>query len=127
MPASAIVALPLALLLWMSGAIGFPLALAAMLALALVVLLTGLLALRAVDAAEMPAPAAWVLGVFVTMLAVYALLEAFNLPAFTAFAIWAARTARWPTCTGAFGVLRLRMQSSQFFMCVSVPSPLERT
>ena len=91
--ASAIVALPLALLLWMSGAIGFPLALAAMLALALVVLLTGLLALRAVDAAEMPAPAAWVLGVFVTMLAVYALLEAFNLPAFTAFAIWAAVVA----------------------------------
>src|SRR3989442_1200571 len=91
--AGAIVALPLALLLWMSGAIRFPLALAAMLALALVVLSTGLLALRALDAADMPAPAAWVLGVFVTMLSVYALVVVFNLLAFTAFAIWAAVVA----------------------------------
>ncbi|HEX9431873.1 MAG TPA: hypothetical protein VF936_03690 [Burkholderiales bacterium] len=91
--ASAVVALPLAGLLWISGAIGFPLALAAMIVLALVVLSTGLLALRAVDGADMPAPAAWVLGVFVTMLSVYALVEAFHLLAFTAFAIWAAVVA----------------------------------
>jgi hypothetical protein len=88
--ASAVIALPLAFLLWLSGAVRFPLALAAMLVLALVVLSTGLLALRAAGAADMPAPAAWVLGVFVTMLSTYALAEAFNLLAFTAFAIWAA-------------------------------------
>ena len=91
--ASAVVALPLATLLWLSGATHFALALAAMLVLALVVWSTGLLALRAVDAADLPAPAAWVLGVFVTMLSLYALVEMFNLLAFTAFAIWAAVVA----------------------------------
>ena len=41
--------------------------------------------------------------------------------------MWAARAASTPTRTGALGVLRLRMQSSQFARCVLVPSACERT
>ena len=43
------------------------------------------------------------------------------------FAICAVRAAWCATRMFAFGVFRLRMQSSQFCRCVSVPSPLERT
>ena len=44
-----------------------------------------------------------------------------------ALAMWDARAAWWPIRMFEFGDLRLRMQSSQFCKCVSVPSPLDRT
>ena len=43
------------------------------------------------------------------------------------FAMWAARAASTPTRIGAVGVLRVRMQSSQFERCALVPSATERT
>ena len=43
------------------------------------------------------------------------------------FAMWAARAASTPTRIGAVGVLRVRMQSSQFARCALVPSASERT
>ena len=43
------------------------------------------------------------------------------------FVRWDVRAAWCPTRTCAFGVFRLRMQSSQFCRWVSVPSPLDRT
>ncbi|MBV9191784.1 MAG: hypothetical protein JOZ85_14955, partial [Betaproteobacteria bacterium] len=39
---------------------------------------------------DMPAPAAWVLGVFVSSIAVYALVASLEILAATAFAVWAA-------------------------------------
>src|SRR5439155_24251834 len=44
-----------------------------------------------------------------------------------ALAMWAARTARWPTRMGAFGALRLRMHSSQLRRWLTEPSPSDRT
>src|SRR5439155_3927050 len=44
--------------------------------------------LRAADAADMPAAAAWVLGSFMTAMAVYALVGWFQLTAALAFAAW---------------------------------------
>src|SRR6266496_3112176 len=46
--------------------------------------------------------------------------------AIAALAMWAARTASWPTRMLAFGVLRLRMQSSQLRRWATLPSPCER-
>src|SRR5207247_7194843 len=51
---------------------------------------SGFLALRALGLADMPAPAAWVAGVFSSALAVYALVAWFKLLALTAFALWAS-------------------------------------
>ncbi|MGH8691146.1 MAG: hypothetical protein ACREUS_08970 [Burkholderiales bacterium] len=74
----------------MSGAVTIPAAAGAMTLFVLVVMSAGFLLLRAADAADMPAAAAWVLGIFATAIAVYALVMAFHLLAATAFAIWGA-------------------------------------
>ena len=87
--ATPIIALPLAGLLWMSGAVNLLPAVAAMVLFVLVVLFASLLLLGAADATDMPAPAAWVAGVFATMMAMYVLVMLFHLLAVVAFAIWA--------------------------------------
>jgi hypothetical protein len=87
------VAIPLAWLFWLSGALPFPVALAALSLFVFVVMSAGFLGLRVAGAADMPAPAAWVLGIFTTALAVYGLVAAFHLLAATAFAIWAVAVA----------------------------------
>jgi len=87
------VAPALAALFWMSGAVTMPAAGASMALFVLVVMSAGFLLLRAVDAADMPAPAAWVLGIFATAFAIYALVAVFQMLAATAFAIWAALVA----------------------------------
>src|ERR1041385_3272278 len=87
--ATPIIALPLAGLLWMSGAVNLLPAVAAMVLFVLVVLFASLLLLGAADATDMPAPAAWVAGVFATMMAMYVLVMLFHLLAVVALAIWA--------------------------------------
>ena len=69
--ATLLIAPALAVLLWLSGAVAAAAAATAMLAVVLVVMLTGSLLLRAAGAAEMPAPAAWVLGCFATSIGVW--------------------------------------------------------
>lgn len=91
--ASLVAAPPLAGLFWMSGAVTFPAALGSMALVVFVVMSAGFLLLRAVDAADMPAPAAWVLGVFATAIAILALVTLFEVLAATAFAIWTALVA----------------------------------
>jgi hypothetical protein len=88
-----VVAAPLAALLWLSGQAQPHVALAAMAVLVLVVMAAGRLMLRAADAQDLPAPAAWVLGVFGTAIVVYTLVAWFHLLAATAFAIWAGAVA----------------------------------
>ncbi|HYL89196.1 MAG TPA: hypothetical protein VEU32_10580 [Burkholderiales bacterium] len=89
LPAASLVALaPLAGLLWMCGAVTIQAAVAAMALVVVVVMACGFLLLRAAGTADMPAPAAWVLGIFATSVALYALVLAFDLLAATAFAIW---------------------------------------
>lgn len=85
-----VLAAPLAVLLWLSGAVSIHAAVGAMTLFVLVVMSAGFLLLRAADAADMPAPAAWVLGIAATAIAVHALAVAFELRAASAFAIWAA-------------------------------------
>jgi hypothetical protein len=82
------VAPPLAVLLWLSGAVALHAAVAAMLPLVFVAMLAGVLLLRAAGAADMPAAAAWVLGSFASALAVYVLCLCFALTAATAFSLW---------------------------------------
>jgi hypothetical protein len=86
--ATFVVAPPLALLFWLSGAVSFPVALAAMTLVAYVVFSAGFLLLRLAGAADMPAPAAWVLGIFATAIGMYALVAAFELLAANAFIVW---------------------------------------
>lgn len=87
--ATLVLAPPLAVLLWLSGAVPLAVAFAAMALFVFVVMSAGFLLLRAAHAADMPAPAAWVLGIFATAIVVYALVASFQLLAATAFAIWA--------------------------------------
>jgi hypothetical protein len=82
------VAPPLAGLFWLGGSVSFPAAFAAMALFAYVVMSAGFLLLRAAGAGDMPAPAAWVLGIFATAIAIYGLVACFELLAATAFAIW---------------------------------------
>lgn len=91
--ASLVTVPPLAALLWMSGTVSVPAALGAMTLFVLVVMSAGFLVLRALDAVDMPAPAAWVLGTLTSAIAVYTLVMAFELLAASAFAIWAALVA----------------------------------
>lgn len=79
----------LALLFWLSGAVSFAAALAAMALVVYVVFSAGFLCLRLARCEDMPAPAAWVLGIFATAMALNALLFAFELLAASAFVIWA--------------------------------------
>jgi hypothetical protein len=69
--ATLVLAPPLAGLLWLSGTVALPVAFGAM-TLFVFVMSAGFLLLRAAHAADMPAPAAWVLGIFATAIAVYA-------------------------------------------------------
>jgi hypothetical protein len=83
-------AVPLSALLWLSGAVPAPLAFGATTLIVFFVALSGTLALRALDVADLSAPAAWVAGVFMSALGVYALVAWCELPAVTAFAVWAS-------------------------------------
>ncbi len=87
--ATLVLAPPLALLFWRSGAVSPLAALAAVALVAYVVLSAGFLLLRLARAADMPAPAAWVLGVFATAISMYALVIFFDLLAASAFVVWA--------------------------------------
>ena len=86
-------ALPLSYLLWLSGAVPAPLAFGAMLGFSLVVIFAGQLCLRAARAEDMPIAAAWVFGVFVSALAVYALVFGLGMRAAPAFGVWALLVA----------------------------------
>src|SRR6185436_4189353 len=79
-----------AALFWSSGAVGPHVAVGALLAVTVVVLSAGKLVLRAARAADLPTPAAWVAGIFVTAMALSVLVTLFQLLAATAFAVWAA-------------------------------------
>ena len=68
------IAAPLAVLFWLSGAVSLAAALAAMLAVTLVVLVVGRSLARLIDFAPDSATLAWVLGVFATSAALYALV-----------------------------------------------------
>src|SRR3989475_8586847 len=82
-------AAPLSALLWLSDAVPLHLALGGVALVVFFVALSGFLALRALGLADMPAPAAWVAGVFSSAFAVYALVAWFKLLALTAVALWA--------------------------------------
>jgi hypothetical protein len=82
-------AAPLAVLLWLSGGVTAYAALGAMLVFAAVVMSAGALLLRLADAQDLPLGASWVLGVFASALAVYALVQWLHVLAVTAFAVWA--------------------------------------
>lgn len=92
-PVSLLIALSLSVFLWLSGAVPAVAAFAAMAVFVFIVLWAGLLLLRAAGALDMPATAAWVMGVFATAIAVYGLAVLFDLLAVTAFAIWAVLVA----------------------------------
>jgi hypothetical protein len=77
--ATLVVALPLAGMPWLSGAVPLPVALGAMTLFVCVVMWSGLLLLRAAQADDMPVPSAWVLGAFATAIVVYALVRWFHL------------------------------------------------
>jgi len=77
--ATLVLAPPLAGLLWLSGTVALPVAFGAMTLFVFVVMSAGFLLLRAAHAADMPAPAAWVLGIFATAIAVYAMVASFQL------------------------------------------------
>ena len=87
--ATLVLSAPLAGLLWLSGAVALPVAFGAMTLFVFVVMTAGFLLLRAARAADMPAPAAWVLGIFATAIVVYSMVASFQLLAASAFAIWA--------------------------------------
>jgi hypothetical protein len=91
--ATLVAAPPLAGLLWMSGAVTIQAAAGAMALFVFIVMSAGFLLLRAARAADMPAPAAWVVGIFATAMAIYALVMVFHLLAATAFVIWACLVA----------------------------------
>ena len=87
--ATLVAAPPLALLFWLSGAVS---PLAALAATALVVYLifsSGFVFLRLANASDLPAPAAWVMGIFASAIALAALVFTFELLAAIAFVIWA--------------------------------------
>src|SRR5438105_2250755 len=83
-----IAAAPLSVLLWLSSALPLHRAFGAVTLFAFFVVLSGSLALRALRLTDLPAPAAWVAGVFVSSLAVYALVASLGMLAMTAFALW---------------------------------------
>ena len=87
--ATLVLAPPLAVLFWLSGAVSPLAALAAMALVAYVVLSAGFLLLRLARAEDMPAPAAWVLGIFATAIGLAALVFALELLAASAFIVWA--------------------------------------
>ena len=88
-----ILAPPLSALLWLSGAVPLHLALGGVTLVVFFVTFSGFLALRALRLSELPASAAWVVGVFASALVVYALVAWFRLLAVHAFALWAGALA----------------------------------
>lgn len=89
MPAVAlVVGFPLGALLWRSGDVSLLAALAAVACIACVVFFSGSLLLRLARGDDLPAPAAWVMGVIATSLAIYALIVSFRVNAATAFLVW---------------------------------------
>ena len=86
--ASLIVIFFLSTLLYLSGAVPAYLALGTMAIFVAVVMCAGFVLLRAAGAEDMPATAAWVMGVLATSIGLYALTVPFNLLAVTAFAAW---------------------------------------
>ncbi len=82
------VAVPLAIVFWLSGAVSLGAALAAVALLSWVIFAAGFLFLRFARRDDMPAPAAWVLGVLTTALALNVLVFAFHWLAATALAVW---------------------------------------
>ena len=88
-----ILAPPLSVLLWLSGAVPLHLALGSVTLFVFFVTFSGFLALRALRLADFPAGAAWVAGVFATSLVVYAMVAWFKLLAVHAFALWAGALA----------------------------------
>lgn len=74
---------------WAGGTVSPGTAAAAMIVVVYVVMTAGFLLLRIARAADLPAPAAWVLGVFASSIAIYLLIACFEILAATAFAIWA--------------------------------------
>jgi hypothetical protein len=86
--ATAAIAPPLAWLLWLSGSVSPAAALGAMALFVFVVVSAGCLLLRAAGAGDMPAPAAWTLGIFASALAVYGLCTLLAWTAASAFALW---------------------------------------
>src|SRR5574341_1740136 len=79
--------------------------------------------LRAVDAADMPASAAWVLGIFATAIAIYVLVMAFELLAATAFVIWAAMVAALALFLRPRSILVMRVGRAEplgFLLCAAV-------
>lgn len=87
--AAAVIAVPLALLFFLSGEVSALAALAATAAVVFVVLCAGHLLLRAAGANDFGLPAAWVLGLTATAVALLILVLVFQLLAASAFAIWA--------------------------------------
>ncbi len=81
-------AAPLAILLWLSGSVTIYAALGTMLLFSSVIFTAGALLMRLADAEDLPLAAAWVLGVFASALAVYALVQWLHVLAATAFAVW---------------------------------------
>src|SRR2546426_4671004 len=88
-------AAPLAILLWLSGSVTFYTAFGVMLVFAFFVLLAGVLLARVAGAEDLPLAGAWVLGVFASALAVYALVLWVHLLAATAFAVWSILVLSW--------------------------------
>ena len=78
------IAAPLAVLLWLCGAVSLAAASAAMLFVTLAVLAIGLSLARAMNGVLNSAASAWVLGVFATALGLYALVEGLGLAATSA-------------------------------------------
>ena len=78
------IAAPLAVLLWLCGAVSLAAASAAMLLVTLAVLAIGLSLARAMNGALDSAASAWVLGVFASALGLYALVEGLGLAATSA-------------------------------------------
>jgi hypothetical protein len=84
-----VIAAPLAALFWLSGWVSLLSAVAAMAVLALVVVSAGFTVLRLANVHDLPATAAWVVGVFSSALATYLLVESLAINAAAGFTIWA--------------------------------------
>lgn len=129
-------AVPLALLLWLSGQVSFAAALGAMAVLSLVVFCAGFVLLRAAGALELGAPGAWVLGLVASAIAIYASVMLLGILAASAFAAWslfAVAAAAW--CGGLPQVRRTELLllalcgAAMLFWCWDVaqaPAVLDR-
>lgn len=88
--ATALLAAPLTILLWLSGGVTIFTAFVVVLVFVVFVLTSGLLLARFAGAADLPLAGAWVLGVFASAMATYVVVQALHVVAATAFALWCA-------------------------------------